>query len=266
MPQPPDTPPPDDDGEAVELELTDQLDLHSFHPREVAGIVHDYVEHAIAKGWREVRLIHGKGIGAMRETVHRALGAHPDVEAFGLAGDRSGWGATIARLGQPAIELRPLDESDDLHALTDLLHRAYAPLLKRGMRFVASWQDPDQTRRRCAAGETWLAVAGLRVVGTVTLMPPGRERGSPWLKRPDVALFGQFAVEPAWQGRGIGGRLMDHVERRAREMGAAHLALDTSEHATELIATYERRGFGFVEHVQWDATNYRSVVMSRPLA
>ena len=254
----------DDDDDAVAFEFTDELDLHPFHPRDVAELVRDYLEHAAARGWTQVRIIHGKGIGAMREIVHRELERNADVEGFGAA-DRGGWGATVARVRPAPIVLRRLAAGDSLEALTEMLHRAYAPLAARGMRFVASWQDAATTRERCEAGETWVAEARGRIVGTVTFHDAAATDGSPWLDRPDVASFGQWAIDPDWQGRGIGGRLFDVVERRARETGASHLALDTSEHAAELIATYERRGFRFVEHAQWSKTNYRSVIMSKAL-
>lgn len=161
--------------------------------------------------------------------------------------------------------LRRLADSDSLEDLTELLHRAYAPLLAAGMRFHASHQDVAITRERCAEGETWVAADGGRVVGTITYHAPGRSGGTPWYERPGVASFGQYAVEPALQGRGIGRALMDLVERRAREDGADEIACDTSERAAHLIEKYERRGYRFVEHAQWDVTNYRSVVLSKSL-
>jgi hypothetical protein len=61
---------------------------------------------------------------------------------------------------------------------------------------------------------------------------------------------------------------MDLVEARARERGAVAIALDTSERAEHLIRWYESRGYSFVEYVQWDLeiVNYRSVILSKPLA
>lgn len=161
------------------------------------------------------------------------------------------------------VRLRPLADSDSLEDLTELLHRAYAPLLAAGMRFHASHQDVAVTRERCADGEAWVAEEGGRVVGTITYHAPGRSGGTPWYERPGVASFGQYAVEPGLQGRGIGRALMDLVERRAREDGAREIACDTSERAAHLIEKYQRRGYRFVEHAQWDVTNYRSVVLSK---
>ena len=163
------------------------------------------------------------------------------------------------------IQYRRLLPTDDLAAMTDLLHEAYAPLAARGMRFVASHQDVDTTRERTAAGETFVATAGDRIVGVITLADATSTRGTPFYDRPDVADFGQFAVHPSLQGRGIGSRLIEMVERRAREKGITELAPNTSEHAVELIAMYERKGYRFVEHVRWPEVNYRSVILSKRL-
>ena len=89
---------PTGDEDIVRIEFTDELDLHPFHPRDVADLVKDYLDLAAAQRWEGVRIIHGKGIGAMRETVHRVLAAHPAVAHFALASDRAGWGATVVTL------------------------------------------------------------------------------------------------------------------------------------------------------------------------
>jgi len=88
--------PPD----AVALPITDTLDLHSFPPRDVADLVREWLGEAHAAGFREVRIIHGRGIGVQREIVRQQLARDPRVVAFGDAPpDAGGWGATWARLG-----------------------------------------------------------------------------------------------------------------------------------------------------------------------
>lgn len=83
----------------VELPVTDVLDLHSFRPSEVAGVVRDYLDAAYEKGLRDLRIIHGKGIGVQRQTVRTILGRDPRVEDFGDAPLEAGsWGATWVRL------------------------------------------------------------------------------------------------------------------------------------------------------------------------
>ena len=83
----------------VEFEITDELDLHTFRPSEVGDLVPDYIELALEKGYKRVRIIHGKGIGTLRTTVHRILERDPRVVRFEQAGGtEGGWGATIAWL------------------------------------------------------------------------------------------------------------------------------------------------------------------------
>jgi len=85
--------------EPIELPIEDALDLHAFAPRDVAAVVEDYLVAAHARGFREVRLIHGRGIGVQREIVRSVLGRHPLVADFADAPpERGGWGATVARL------------------------------------------------------------------------------------------------------------------------------------------------------------------------
>jgi dsDNA-specific endonuclease/ATPase MutS2 len=86
-------------GEPVEIEITDALDLHAFSPREVRAVTVAYLEEARKKGFRVVRLIHGKGIGVQRETVRKVLSETDFVKGF-KSGDEfsGGWGATVAEL------------------------------------------------------------------------------------------------------------------------------------------------------------------------
>ena len=86
----------DDDPTRIPIDGT--LDLHTFHPRDVGELVPDYLAECRSKGILQVRIIHGKGTGALRETVHAVLGRMPEVASYRLAGDRSGWGATIVEL------------------------------------------------------------------------------------------------------------------------------------------------------------------------
>jgi dsDNA-specific endonuclease/ATPase MutS2 len=90
---------PDAPESPVTLPVEDALDLHSFRPEETAAAVSAYVAAAAAKGFREVRLIHGRGIGAQRVIVRWALERSAHVLSFADATpDRGGWGATVAML------------------------------------------------------------------------------------------------------------------------------------------------------------------------
>ena len=84
--------------EPVELEITDSIDLHSFAPRDVKAVVEAYLEEAHKKGFRLVRIIHGKGVGVQREIVRKVLEKSDFVKTFKTADEFSGsWGATIVK-------------------------------------------------------------------------------------------------------------------------------------------------------------------------
>ena len=88
-----------DEPEPVSLPIEDSLDLHSFAPKDVRPVVEEYLKEAAARGYSEVRLIHGRGIGLQRASVQRLLAGHPLVEHFFDAPpERGGWGATVVVL------------------------------------------------------------------------------------------------------------------------------------------------------------------------
>ncbi len=82
-----------------ELPVDGTLDLHTFDPADVGELVPEYLGECRRKGIFQVRIVHGKGTGAMRERVHALLSRLPWVVSFRLAGeDGGGWGATIVIL------------------------------------------------------------------------------------------------------------------------------------------------------------------------
>ena len=93
---------PDDEElfpESIEIPITDSLDLHTFSPREIGELLPYYLDECIERGFTEVRVIHGKGTGALRDRVHALLRRHPHVASFALADEsRGGWGASIVQL------------------------------------------------------------------------------------------------------------------------------------------------------------------------
>src|SRR5437016_8130133 len=85
--------------EPVEIEITDVFDLHTIPPRQVKAVVEEYLREAHRKGFRVVRIIHGKGIGVQRETVRAVLSRTSFVEDWTEAPpDAGGLGATIVIL------------------------------------------------------------------------------------------------------------------------------------------------------------------------
>ena len=80
----------------IELPIDGTLDLHAFDPREVKELVTDYLSACQERDILTVRIIHGKGTGALRRTVHSVLNQLPEVASFRLGGEAEGeWGATM---------------------------------------------------------------------------------------------------------------------------------------------------------------------------
>jgi len=78
------------------------LDLHTFKPKDIKDLVPDYIAACRERGIFQVRIIHGKGIGNLKRTVHAILTRHPDVISFTLDHpEYGGWGATLVRLKGP---------------------------------------------------------------------------------------------------------------------------------------------------------------------
>jgi hypothetical protein len=91
-----------DDDEPIRIPVTDVFDLHTVAAREVKPVVQNYLEEAHRRGFRALRIIHGRGIGVQREIVRSILRKTPFVASFSDAPlEAGGWGATIVMLRQP---------------------------------------------------------------------------------------------------------------------------------------------------------------------
>lgn len=176
--------------------------------------------------------------------------------------------------GTPIITVRRLAPSDSIAELTLLLHRAYAKQMTMGLRPLAGRQDNAMTKKRVFSGECYVTVhhqplengrTRQRLVGTILFHEVEESQGPAYFSKPDVATFSQFAVDPGYQGQGLGIMLLDQVERRTLESGARELACSMAEPDQELISFYDRRGYRLVGHHQWPYTNYRSAILSKTM-
>ena len=82
----------------IRIPIEREIDLHAFPPRDIPSVVEEYVTAAAAAGFREVRIVHGRGQGVQRGIVQAALERHPKVVEFS-DDTASHLGATIAKLG-----------------------------------------------------------------------------------------------------------------------------------------------------------------------
>lgn len=89
-----------DELEPIKLPIDGILDLHHFNPKELGNLIPDYIDACLEKQITSIRIIHGKGKGALRKTVHSLLERNEHVISFRIAGDSSSWGATLVELKQ----------------------------------------------------------------------------------------------------------------------------------------------------------------------
>jgi GNAT superfamily N-acetyltransferase len=184
---------------------------------------------------------------------------------------------------RPIITVRRLAPTDSIRELTTLLHRAYEKQIAMGLSPLAGRQSEEVTRQRVFSGQAFVAVHHIplpdpsdpngvsvetrqKVVGTILYHEVEEAEGPPWFHRKDVAWFSQLAVDPDYQGQGIGHMLVEIVEQLGREDGAAEMGLSMAEPDTDLMAFYQKRGYRIIEYWQWPYTNYRSAIMSKTLS
>src|SRR5712671_2278833 len=109
------------------------------------------------------------------------------------------------------LEIRRFNTADSIVELTLLIRRAYLRLAEMGFNYTGAYQDEAMTLERMEGNECYVLVENERLIGTITLHRHSRyyAGSNVWFARPEVALCGQFAVEPERQHQGIGSKLMD---------------------------------------------------------
>ena len=91
--------------DAIEIPITDTLDLHPFRPAEVRDVAREYLLEAHARGFTQVRLIHGRGIGVQREGIRSLLSSLEFVIDFHDAdASGGGWGSTVVLLASHSVD------------------------------------------------------------------------------------------------------------------------------------------------------------------
>lgn len=172
---------------------------------------------------------------------------------------------SVSAIDAERVAIRTLKESDSIEDLTVLLHRAYKAQIDMGLHPLAGRQSPEITHKRTHSGECLIATLDDRLVGTV-LLQEVEDAGFPThFLKPEVAHFSLLGIDPEMQGLGVGRKLLDATQARAREMGFSELACSMAELDTNLMRFYEKLDFRHVEWWQWPYTNYRSAILSKAL-
>jgi GNAT superfamily N-acetyltransferase len=169
---------------------------------------------------------------------------------------------------QHVLHIRTFNEAtDSVEEINEMMHAAYKPLLDRGWRYVAAWQDVERARRRINDGTFLIGFEDGRIAGGILYRNPQQTSGCPHYDKPGVAMFGMFGVHPDFKGKGYGKMLHDAVVELAIRDGAEELACDTAVPADFLQRMYESWGYRFIEYAQWDLSlvNYESVILSKQL-
>ncbi len=93
---------PGDADDPIEYPIDGILDLHAFAPKDVKELIPAYIDACLERGILSLRIIHGKGIGNLRRTVHALLKCDPRVRSFRLDSESpNSWGATLVDLRDP---------------------------------------------------------------------------------------------------------------------------------------------------------------------
>lgn len=168
-------------------------------------------------------------------------------------------------------QVRGWQPRDDVQALTRLLHRAYAPLGAMGLNFTAVDQSAEVTQQRLHQGQCFVAEVQGQIAGCVGVAGPLDALANPWAAdaplycERGVARFYQLAVDPVWQGKGIGDTLVHRAELWALAGGLSEMACDTAAPATHLRRRYARLGYAEVGETQWVGKTYKSVLLRQAL-
>ena len=169
------------------------------------------------------------------------------------------------------FEIRALATRDSLALLTEMLHRAYAPLAAQGMSLLAATQTEAETRMRTLSGQTYVALRGRDLVGTITVcsplevMPGSLADQVQEYKDGNCCRFHQFAIDPSTQNQGLAQALLRTAEDWALAQGYAAMAADMAEGASELTGFYRHMGYRAVAQHQWPGKTYRSNIFRKDL-
>lgn len=165
-------------------------------------------------------------------------------------------------------EIKILQKPDYItwEQITELLHLAFAEKNERGLKYLATHQDAETTRRRVGDGVCFVALLGDVLIGTASMriLKPN-EINKKWHNQNLYAYTSQLAVHPDYKGYGVGKLLQNARIMYCHENNVDEMLGHTSIHAKEILNWYRRQGADFVEYISSPATNYYAVRMRIPI-
>jgi GNAT superfamily N-acetyltransferase len=240
--------------ESVEFPIDGTLDLHTFQPGDVKTLVPDYLAACRERGILEVRIIHGKGTGALLRTVHSVLERIPYVVSFRLGDETAGgWGATLVLLEREkeislSMVIREYEEGRDREGLRECVialqeyERSLDSRLPEGASVADACLRSIFEHCRKSLGKIFVAEADGRVVGYVSVLARVRT-DEPEEGPREHALVADVAVLEEYRRRGVGRRLLAAAEEYARKSSAKWMRVCVMAGNKPARALYAHVGF-----------------------
>lgn len=168
---------------------------------------------------------------------------------------------------KPIYIIREFNEKDDsINNITKLLHRAYSIHKKKKLNYLASYQNNDVTYSRLKSGKSFVAVIKPnKIIGTITVYDNSTSILHRHYGKKNTYHFGQFAVDPEYQGLSIGKNLYLTIEKYCKENKAYSIMTDTSVKAKKLIRMYNKWGYRIIDKEHWENTNYYSFIFEKKI-
>lgn len=165
------------------------------------------------------------------------------------------------------VEIRALRPTDAVEEIDRLFHTPHALMADFALRrYSRANLGEGKLEEGEPAGETYVAESESGLIGAAVFFDPENTRGCPFYDRPGVASLGPFAIQPAFQGHGLGSAMLSFLETRARETGADELAVELSPNAPHSLNKFLKEGYRYAENANWADCGQKCVILHKPLS
>jgi GNAT superfamily N-acetyltransferase len=168
---------------------------------------------------------------------------------------------------QQNINLQLFTDADDINELTQLLNTAYKKWRDAGFNYLAATQTAHTTKKRIQNAQCFILKDKGLLIASVTYYKPLSKTNSEHhlYLQPGVATYGQLAVHPNFQNKGIADAIIKFIEQLAKNDKAERIIIDTAENNTQLVNYYINKGYKIIDKTNWSTTNYTSVFLNKYL-